>query len=255
MQITVEFNPKSTARDVDKAIKLSESLNASKFTGTEKIVSVTQEVSNIHKDFLKVLEIVFRLARTKIFIDNELIEGTHHIHDLLTCVKKSYCNGICTLNTGLFHTLFQELGVISKEKFFLGITDWDVERLNIAAPEIFDLIRSDYAEVNRDKLIQAYIESCTNVYKACSVFSVDATVFELKKLPEVITVKITDLNSWEDEDDLDDEELSGDEEENHSTVNQGEFVITISPEQVGEIVTKVSDEIEIRLRKLLSEFK
>lgn len=257
MQITVEFNPKSTAKNVKKAVTLSEKLNSQKLTGDERIISLTQDTCRITKEFLTVLDIVNKLAKTHIFIDGELIEDTHHVYGLLTCVKKTYCNGICSLETGGFHNLFKELGVIKSKDFFWGIQENDIESLNILAPEIFNLIRPDYVEINSERLIQAYTENSTNISKVCSVYSLDATVIELRKLPEIVKVNIKSIfggNEDSNDDDLQNDFPSQNVSHDNSE-NQDEYIVKISPQQINDLAIKMADEMEIRLRKLFLEFK
>ena len=255
-QITICFNPKSTAKNVKKAIALTEKLNLSKITGNEKVISITEDNTLITKDFLAVLDIVNRLAKTEILIDGELIDDASNVYSLITCIKKSYCNGICSLETGVFHKLFREIGITKVNNNYWFFTEYDVEKLNIYAPEIFNLIKPDYIEINSEKLINAFIDSSKNTSKLCSVYSVDATVLELQKLPKILKIKI---NSFYDssEDDLDDESQNEilSQNEINDFENDNGIIVKISPKQINELAIKVADEMEIRLRKLMSDLK
>lgn len=81
-------------------------------------------------------------------------------------------------------------------------------------------------------------------------------MLELQKLPKILKIKI---NSFYDssEDDLDDEsqnEILSQNEINDSENDNG-IIVKISPKQINELAIKVADEMEIRLRKLMSELK
>lgn len=257
MQITINFNPKSTAKNVKKAIALTEKLNLFKITGNEKVISLTQDNAVIKKDFLAVLDIVIRLAKTEILIDGELIDDTSNVYSLMTCIKKSYCNGICSLDTGVFHKLFREIGITKVNNNYWYFTEYDVEKLNIYAPEIFNLIEPDYIEINSEKLVNAFIDSSKNASKLCSVYSVDATVLELQKLPKILKININSFYGDSLADELDVKLQNGtlSQNEMNDSENDNEFIVKISPQQINELAIKVADEMEIKLRKLLSELK
>lgn len=111
MLITVKFNPKSTAKNVKKAITLSEKLSVQKLTGNEKVISITQDNALIKKDFLVVLIIVSRLAKTELFFDEQLIEDNNQVYELLTCVKKLIATGCAVLKLAVFIGFSGNLGL------------------------------------------------------------------------------------------------------------------------------------------------
>lgn len=164
---------------------------------------------------------------------------------------------MCSLETGSFYRLFRELGIIKSTGYFWGIQEKDIEELNIIAPEIFSLIRPDYVEIKIENLIKAYIQNNENIYKACSVFSLDATIIELSKLPEIVKINVKSIFDDSDSDMIEEEANDSllQSTYDEKSEKQDEFIVKISSHQVNEIAIKIADEMEARLRKLLLEFK
>lgn len=242
MKVLVKFNIKSTSSTTAKSLRIAEKLNGLTSSVDNKIMVVEGE--GVTPDLTKLIGQVASLAKTEVYIDNEIVDSPREIYNIFSCIKRSYCNGHCTLDGQFFNELLYGLGIAERTGYDCnGLDEFYLKRLYEEASEIIDSNRKNEITINTELLIKAYEKEMLITQKACEKFNSQIIIAKLKDLPRLVNLKKYDYEEGE----INREDL----------INQNELDsdADFGSIKMRDLASLFADEIETRIRNILFEMK
>ncbi len=189
MRIKLKFNAASSSSKMEKALPLAKMLNGLVDPTNKKIMIVEAE-HNEH-DLVKLINSVSSLAKTEVFLDENVKVSAGQLGGILTCPKKRYCKGLCDLE---YHQDFLEilkaLGIIKDDRYNdTGLDSWQLSPLNEDYPQIVTAEDETTITLDRELLRQSYVDSMWLISKVCLRYKEDDLLSRLDALPSQIVIK------------------------------------------------------------------
>lgn len=239
--IKLTFNPKS-ASYTKTVKKLARKLNTHKSERDISFLVVEVKKDDADKDFRSLFNHVIDLEDTSIELDNKIVEDTYQFRHVINCRylnSNTHCYGICRMMNPELDRIFGAIGIFDR-----------VGKLESFHPGD-DLLNAGYAVVNDDneilvnkhKLHERFLDDTKLQRRICQKYNLELVKEKFSKLPGLAPLIFTDENT---EDSVVEEEcdVKGIEEEfEKDSYNLNE-----------DIVARIGDEFEKRLRKVLDEY-
>jgi len=255
--IKLTFNPKNTSKYIKTARKLASKLNAYKSENNISFLVVEVKKDDVDKDFRSLFNHVIDLEDTTIELDNVIVEDTYQFRHVINCRylnSNTHCYGICRMMNPELDRVFGAIGIFDRvgklESFHPGdgllnagyaVVDYAV--VNYAVADYAVVNDDNEILVNKHKLHERFLDDTKLQRRICHKYNMELVKEKFRELPGLVPLIFTDENT---EGSVVEEEcdVKGIEEEfEKDSYNLNE-----------DIVARIGDEFEKRLRKVLDEY-
>lgn len=230
-QYKLTFNAKSSSKNVPLALRLAEKMGTCTYSGDKKTICIMTDV--LSPDLKKILELVKNVKGTLFEIHGTLVIDMVDVHNVLHCLRKRRCDGICTAIKDYDFEL-EFIGITGKDPYCLYNADrWDLYPHD-------DVINVDENLMHVDTMgfYDHYIEDTWVPPKMCPKYSRDSIRSAFNSFPEVIEIELKpDI----------DEFMMNPDVESTSSSSDVDMVVHLS----GESIKRLGDEIELRMLQIM----
>ncbi len=239
--IKLTFNTKSTS--YTKTVKkLTRKLSVHKSERNKYFLVVEIEKDDVDKDFRSLFNHVIDLEDTIVELDNDVVEDTHQFRHVINCRylnSNTHCYGICRMMDAELDRVFGAIGIFDC-----------VEKPGPFRPGE-DLLSTGYTVVNNDneilvnkhKLQEKFLDDTELQSRICQKYNMELVKEKFGELPGLAPIIFTD------------------EDTGVSAIEKGCNIAGIEKEYDNksnrldeDIIGKIGDEFEKRLRKVLDEY-
>ncbi len=230
-QVKVRFNSKSHSPLITKANHLAEEHFHDIDRSPEGFLCVSADSSDL--EVVELLKIVKNLKGTELFLNDERFDNIDLYCVIVDCSQKMICKGICGYLPHRWNTIFTALNLTENDRDTLQVVTENIFNIR-DNPDILVTTTTDDFTIRRDILLKDLDKSLDCYSQLCDKFSKNYYIEKVSALPEEITLKRVDYTLVRQKR----------EQRRESEVE----------ENIDNIVSRIGDEFENRLRKVFSEY-
>lgn len=239
MEIIFEIKDKGHKPSIRKTLRLAE-----RFNDTSNNHRIVVEVEELSEDFANLLLTIAHLSKTTLFVDGIQIDKRgYKLHEILTCPKFHRCNGVCTLDSYLWDSITYSMGLRKGRKNNeMDINGFDESIFDRFGRNILVDSNENEFTINRDRLLEAYLEHFQLERLLCSKFVDSKYLKDLSDFDNQQTFSIRKEDDILETLSISNEDSSEEIKEKNQKAQQ-------------ELLNRIGDVVEERIRRIISEIK
>jgi len=195
--IVIKFNPNSKSPKIIQAFEFAHLLKGC--IDTQGFMTV--QSCNFSEEMFRIIELVYELKGTKLFVNNKNIntnfELIMQLRKIVTCKRNNICDGICDNNYNIIR-LFQIIGLMDFKNEERMHWRYILDQYCKNSPELV-IKNSEGYIINVDYLHDEYLNGIPIQMAYCNKFRSEAILEKIKTLPNKIVVTNKSVNYFIEE--------------------------------------------------------